>query len=168
NFPEKPAMEYLENFFSTKNLMSHGLCLSWRHDLLWLNVGSDAVIAAAYYAIPFALIYFVRKRKDMEFNWLLQMFAIFILAAGTTHLFEILVVWHPYYGAEGLVKLLTAAVSVATAIVLWPLMPNFLSIPSPKELQQKIQELEAENAKRKSLEERFRVLVETIQDYAIF
>jgi len=39
--------------------------------------------------IPIALFNFVRKRRDLAFNWMFLMFGAFILACGTTHLMGI-------------------------------------------------------------------------------
>jgi len=54
-----------------------------------LHVLSDAVIALSYFSIPFALAYFVGQRRDLEYRWMFILFAAFILACGTTHLFDI-------------------------------------------------------------------------------
>ena len=48
--------------------MPHGMCYLWRPDVLTLHVVSDTLITLAYFSIPFTLVYFVRKRKDLEFN----------------------------------------------------------------------------------------------------
>jgi PAS domain S-box-containing protein len=95
------------------------------------------------------LIYFVRKRRDLEFNWMFICFAIFIIACGTTHLMEILVVWHPVYWLSGSVKAITALASVPTAILLVKLIPEAAQIPSPSELRKANQELQWEIAERK-------------------
>ncbi len=42
--------------------------------------------------------------------------------------------WHSSYGIEAIVKVITAVASVATAIVLWPLIPKALALPSPAKL----------------------------------
>jgi hypothetical protein len=52
-----------------QNFLPHGHCYLWRPDVLWLHVGSDAVIAASYYAIPVALAYFVRRRCAVLPYW---------------------------------------------------------------------------------------------------
>src|SRR4051812_46321982 len=62
-------------------------CMNYEADVVWMHVVADAVIAAAYFSIPLALIYFVRRRKDLAFNWMFVLFAAFILACGTTHVF---------------------------------------------------------------------------------
>jgi signal transduction histidine kinase/CheY-like chemotaxis protein len=143
--------EGLSRFFSQADFMPHGMCYLWQPGVLWLNVASDALITLAYFSIPFTLLYFVRKRADLQFNWMFVCFAVFIVACGTTHLLEILVVWHPAYWLAGGVKALTAFASVPTAIALVKLVPQALLLPSPRELElrvaQRTQELEATNQK---------------------
>jgi signal transduction histidine kinase len=128
-------MGWLERLFSTKEFMPHGMCYEWNPDVIWLHVVSDALIALAYYSIPLTLVYFVRKRKDLAFDWMFVCFAIFIVACGTTHLMEILNIWRPTYWLSGVIKAITALVSVATAILLIRLVPQALSLPSPEQLR---------------------------------
>ncbi|MCO6430523.1 MAG: PAS domain S-box protein [Deltaproteobacteria bacterium] len=118
--------------------MPHGHCYFWRPEILWLHVGSDALIALAYYSIPLALISIVRKRRDLVYHWMFLLFASFIFLCGTTHLVSIWSTWNGTYRFEGAVKLLTALVSVATAAVLWPLIPKIIAIPSRRDLQDEI------------------------------
>lgn len=121
--------------------MPHGHCYLWSADILWTSVVSDSLIAIAYYTIPAFLIYLVYKRKDLVFNWIFVMFALFIIACGTTHVMDIWTVWHPDYAIQGLIKLFTAGVSVTTAIALVPLIPKVLTIPSVKDIEDNRQEL---------------------------
>jgi signal transduction histidine kinase len=128
-------MGWLERLFSTKEFMPHGMCYQWNNSVITLHVVSDALIAIAYYSIPLTLVYFVRKRKDLAFDWMFVCFAIFIVACGTTHLMEILNIWEPTYWLSGVIKALTAVVSVATAILLIRLIPQALALPSPGQLR---------------------------------
>jgi signal transduction histidine kinase/CheY-like chemotaxis protein len=113
----------------------HGYCLLWQPSLIWTHVVSDLLIAGAYFSIPLALISLVRRRKDIAFGGVLWLFALFICACGSTHLMAVWNLWHGDYGTEAIIKALTAAVSVPTAIILWPLIPKALAIPSPTQLQ---------------------------------
>ena len=122
-------------YFSTEGFMPHGHCYLWTPGILWLHVVSDLLIVASYYSIPLALIFFIRKRKDLAFNWVFRLFAAFIFWCGTTHLMAVWVTWNPSYWLDGSVKAITAGVSVVTAIMLWPLIPKALKYPSPGELQ---------------------------------
>ncbi|WP_434673102.1 sensor histidine kinase [Pseudomonas sp. R1-15] len=117
-----------------KRFMPHGHCYLWRPDLLWTNVIADSLITLSYVSIPFTLIYFINKRKDVPFDWMLTAFGVFILACGTSHVMEILTIWQPYYWLSALVKVITAIASVITAILLIRLVPAALKIPSPRQL----------------------------------
>jgi signal transduction histidine kinase len=140
-------MEFIQQLFSTQGFMPHGSCYTWDPYVIWLHVLSDGIIALAYYSIPITLVYFVRRRRDLAFNWMFVSFAIFILACGTTHVMEIWSIWHPIYWLSGLVKAITAVASITTAIALVPLVPVALAIPGPDELTQ------ANNALQRAIEE---------------
>lgn len=127
-------MDDLLALLTDKRFMPHGHCYLWRPDLLWTNVIADSLIALSYITIPFTLIYFIHKRKDVPFDWMLAAFGVFILACGTSHLIEILTIWKPYYWLSALVKVITAIASVITAILLVRLVPAALKIPSPQQL----------------------------------
>ena len=129
-------MEFLRHFFSADGFMPHGYCYLWNPGLVWLHVTSDTLIAAAYLSIPLSLIYFVRKRRDLPFHWMFLCFGVFIVACGATHLMEVWNLWHADYWVAGLVKGVTAVVSVSTAILLIPLVPKVLALPSAGDLQQ--------------------------------
>ena len=114
----------------------HGFCLAWQPGLIWLEVASDLLIAAAYFSIPAALLVFLRRRRDLAFKPVFALFAAFIFACGTTHILGAVTLWVPLYWLDGAVKALTALLSVATAAALWPLLPKALALPAPETLRQ--------------------------------
>ena len=126
----------------------HGYCLLWNPALIWTHVVSDLLIAAAYFSIPLALISLVRRRKDLEFSGMFWLFALFILSCGLTHILAVWNLWHGDYGLEAVVKAVTAAASIPTAILLWPLIPRALALPSPSQLQAANDDLAATIAQR--------------------
>jgi PAS domain S-box-containing protein len=142
-------MQPLIDFFSINDFTPHGYCLSWKPALLWLHVISDLLITLAYYSIPLILVYFIRQRKDFPYPWLAIMFAGFIIACGTTHLLSAITIWTPLYWLDGLVKAVTAIISVATAVIMLWVIPGALSLPSVAQLQAEIQQ-------RKAIEEALR------------
>lgn len=200
-------MGFLKAFLSSNDYMPHGYCYLWNAKLVWLHVISDSLIGLAYLSIPVTLVYFIRKRRDVPFNWVFVCFGAFILACGGTHLMEVWTLWHANYWLSGALKAVTAMASVGTAILLVRLIPQALALPSPEALRREIverqraqealqnakQDLElrvrqrtaeltnanqvllVEVAQRKQTEEelrrteeRFRLLIESVQDYAIF
>jgi PAS domain S-box-containing protein len=138
--------------FATNGFMPHGVCYTWSSNLLALHVISDALIAAAYFSIPIALAYLVRRRRDLPFYWIFMLFGIFIVACGSTHLMDIWTIWQPYYWLSGAVKGVTAAASVPTAIALVLLIPHALAMPSTRELRAAQQALEKEVEVRRTAE----------------
>ncbi|RQT62259.1 PAS domain S-box protein [Burkholderia cepacia] len=124
---------------------------------------ADAIIALSYYSIPVALWIFTRRRTDLPFSWLFLMFAVFILACGTTHLISILDIWQPVYWVDASVKTITAAASLATAVVIWPLMPKALALPSPMQLDQANRDLVREIAARQAAESQLRALTHELE-----
>lgn len=116
-------MADLFSLFGPSGFLPHGYCLSWSPRLVWTIALSDAVIALSYYSIPVALVHFVRRNRDLRFDWMFLMFSAFIFACGTTHLIAILNIWRPAYWFDAWIKLATALISLSTAIFLWPLLP---------------------------------------------
>ncbi|QOZ31991.1 ATP-binding protein [Bradyrhizobium sp. CCBAU 53421] len=150
---------FLERLLDSSTFSPHGICLLWEPELIWLHVISDAIIAASYFSIPFALAILVSKRRDFQFGWMAWPFAAFILACGLTHVFSIYTLWVPIYGLEGLLKALTAIASIFTAVLLWPLIPKILAIPSEAQLREAHVALAEEGRQRQRSEvllERFR------------
>ncbi len=129
--------------------MPHGMCYMWRWDILLLHVGSDLLIAAAYFSIPAALFVLIRKRPDMP-RGIIKLFVAFILLCGVTHVISVFVVWEPIYLIQGFAKLATALISVVTATVLWPLIPKIIAMPSVTDLECRNQEIAALNKRLES------------------
>jgi PAS domain S-box-containing protein len=167
-------MSFLAATFSESGLTPHGFCLLWQPGLIWLHVVSDTITGVSYYAIPLALAYFVWKRPDIDFGWMFWMFAGFILACGTTHFFDVWTLWHPDYAIQGVIKVITAAISLMTAAMLWPIVPRLLQMPSRSQLRDANEQLSLQIRERnealeqlRETEERHRLLVESVAYFAI-
>lgn len=143
-------MNLLRWAFSNDGFMPHGHCYLWNPGLVRLHLVSDALIGLSYTSIPFTLAYFVRKRRDLPFSWMFLCFGIFIISCGATHYMEIWTLWEPVYWLSGLVKAVTAASSMVTAVLLIRLIPHALALPSPSQLL--------------AVEDRFRRLLEAAPD----
>jgi len=123
------------SWFSSGQFLPHGHCYLWSPGVLWMNVVADILIAMAYFTIPFALLYIARRRRDLSFDWLVVCFGVFVVACGLTYVMDVWNVWHAHYWLQGIVKLLTAAASVPTAILLWRFLPGILMLPSQRQLR---------------------------------
>lgn len=156
-------MEGLATILATSPFLPHGQCLLWDSGLIWLHAVSDAVIVLSYYSIPFILAYFVYKRRDLAFRWMFLLFGAFIFGCGTTHLLGIWTMWEPVYWLGGVVKVMTAGVSVVTAVLLVPLIPKALALPSPAQQESLNRELTAEVGQRRKAEAALQVAYEDLE-----
>ncbi|WP_375479431.1 EAL domain-containing protein [uncultured Nostoc sp.] len=145
-------LEFGKSLFGYKQFIPHGHCYLWKPELVGFHIVSDSLIALSYYSIPITLLYFVRKRQDLPFNWIFILFATFIVTCGTTHLMEIWTLWYPTYWLSGCLKAITAIVSLYTACELIPLIPKALALPSSAQLEAANRELEREISERKQAE----------------
>jgi PAS domain S-box-containing protein len=123
------------NLFDSTGFMPHGHCYLWRPALVALHVGSDVLIAAAYFVIPALMLSFLRKRRDVPLRPVFGAFALFIISCGTSHVMEIVTLWSPHYWASGAVKAMTAVASLGTVMMLIPAVPRAVALPSPEQLR---------------------------------
>ena len=154
---------FLQSLAAPGDFLPHGLCLTWRPELIWTHLLSDILIGLAYFSIPVGLLYFVWQRQDLAYKWIFLMFCGFILACGVTHFFGAWTLWHPDYVAQGAIKAFTAAISVVTAVVLWPLIPQALALPSPAQLREANSSLEMQILERRRAEMEVRRMVDELE-----
>ncbi len=126
-----------------------------------MQVFSEATIGVAYYAIPLLLgIFLVKRRTIIPFPEILGLFVAFIFLCGTTHFFAIFTIWFPAYEVEAWLKVLTAVVSMMTALVLIPRLPELIAMPGVQ------QAYEQARASLKTLQDR-NIQLETIHGVSI-
>jgi len=142
DWPMNNVIEYLP----------HGFCIAWNPQLLAMHVISDLLIAIAYFSIPIGIVYVAKRRPDAELQPIYYLFAAFILACGVTHVMGIFTLWFPLYYTQGIAKIVTALVSVATAIYLLPKLKHIMALPDLGKLTQINSALAAEIESRRQSE----------------
>src|ERR687885_528473 len=155
--------ELVKNIFSPTQYMPHGHCYLWQTPLVWLHITGDFLIAIAYFSIPAMLIYFVFKRRDVPFLGIFALFGAFIILCGTGHLLEIWTLWHSAYWLSGIEKAITALVSCYTAGAMVTLLPQFLSLKTPQQLEEINIKLQREIAVREDAELALRCAYEDLE-----
>jgi signal transduction histidine kinase len=143
----------LSQLFAGDGFLAQGSRYLWQPGVLWLNVGADAVIAAAYFSVPFSLLYLTYKRRDLLPVGISSVFVMFALACGFAHLLAVWTVWHPAYWVEGGVKALAALAASASVFVMWPSLPRIFALPSRGALERTSAELQEEASRRVQAEE---------------
>ena len=114
--------------------------------LMMVMAIANGLIAVSYASIPVFLTIFLRKRNDIPFSWVVGLFGAFILACGTTHFVHIIGLWWPADWWQAVVDSVCAAISMITAILVWPSLPKMLAIPSPSQLRALNRELQKEKS----------------------
>jgi hypothetical protein len=116
------------------------LCTT-QEGLFSLVVGSDLLIALAYFSIPVSMLWVFRNRsEDLPYPVLWIAFVLFIFACGATHLahFAAVVNGTSLLEWRAPIHVATAAVSVATAIALSMALPKIALLPSPRRQQREL------------------------------
>lgn len=143
----------------SSDYLPHFYCYLGKPRLVWTHVIADSLIGLAYVAISATLGYLVYKaRRDIPFHLMFLAFGLFIVACGGTHFMEVVTIWIPVYILSGGVKVFTAVVSVATAVLLPSTVPRVLTlVQNAKTSEQRKRLLEQS-------EERIRAITETAMD----
>ncbi len=150
-------LEAILQILETSGFIPHGHCYLWQTDLVGLHVIADGLIAIAYFSIPIMLFYFINQRPHAAaFQKVAFLFGGFIIACGITHVMEIWTLWYPVYWVSGILKAITAIISLYTAFGLFSIIPIALSMPSADELIKVNQELENEILERGATESALR------------
>ncbi|PXA03944.1 hypothetical protein DDZ13_09915 [Coraliomargarita sinensis] len=161
------AQSYWQNLFSTEDFPARWFCGNWSEALGWSHIIADFVIWLAYTSIPVVILIFLRShRGKIPYPWMWFMFSLFILSCGLTHLMEAVIFWWPAYRLLGLLKVMTAIVSAATAIALIPVIKRLLAMKTEEaarnELEKTRSELEAE--KIRAVEQQQEILDTILED----
>lgn len=146
------------------SFLPHETSISWDVPLLSLYVISDFLIVLACVTISIGIIYFVTKRNDLAFKSLYYLFAAFILFCGLTYAMSIITLWFPLYYLAGGIKLITAMVSVATAIYLVLRIKDLIQLPDFNELIRLTQQLKKENVQRQQVEQDLLISQQTLAE----
>lgn len=119
----------LANRILTSDFLPHQYCYLGNSGLVWTHVVADSAVGLSYLMISGTLGYLIYKgRRDIPFHWMFLAFGAFIVACGGTHLMEVITSWVPVYVLAAAVKVVTALVSVTTAILLPFTVPQILGL----------------------------------------
>lgn len=107
----------------TGGFMPRGGGHEWTDDTLLLQFLANLGIALAYFAIPIQIHLFLRHTDlPVWARRITRLFAAFVLACGIGHALKVLMIWWPAYRVEAWWDVITAAISLLTAALLWPVL----------------------------------------------
>lgn len=127
-------MNFFQRLFDTSDYPARWTCGNWSAFEGWLHIVSDLLIFCAYTAIPTALALLMLRRRAAAFPIIAWLFVAFILCCGFTHAIEASIFWWPAYRLSGLMKAITAVVSLATAVATIRALPEAIALPSVRRI----------------------------------
>lgn len=126
-------MDWLASLFDPTLSRPRRECSGLSAEWITLHTASDLLIWLAYLSIPLILLVTIRRQTLTGLRTPVVLFALFILACGTSHLVEAVMFDYPLYRLSGVVKSLTAAVSWLTVFIVVPIVPKVLARLGPVE-----------------------------------
>ncbi len=147
--------DFITKLFSADDWPARWVCGEWSSFHGWLYITSDIAIWLAYFIIPAIIIFFIQKRQNLPFLPVFWLFGAFIILCGSTHLIDAMMFWWPGYRLSALLRVLTAMVSVATALALIRDLPKLITERPEDELKEyklekQLKKYEAEIAELKA------------------
>jgi anti-sigma regulatory factor (Ser/Thr protein kinase) len=127
-------LSFWNNLFSGQGFMPRRFCGVWDDSLILLHIVSDTIIWLCYLWMPVVMLWAWRRSGTMvrlpaALLLIVVLYGLFITACGWTHFFDALMFYNPAYRINGLVRVITAVVSLATAISLVKLIPLAIHAP---------------------------------------
>lgn len=132
---------FFKHLFSTSDWEPRWQHGTWSQFHGWLYIISELLIWASYFAIPIILYVFIHKRReDLPFVRIFWLFILFLLASGTSHLVDAMIFWYPAFRLNSLVLSINAAIAVIAVSGMIKLLPEALSLRTPKQFEKIIKE----------------------------
>lgn len=130
--------DFFQRLTDTSDWPPRWFCGRWSDFHGWLYILSDLAIWAAYMAIPLLLIRFILVKEGVPLGRVFWLFGAFIMLCGLTHLMDATMFWWPAYRVNGLVRFLTASVSIGTVLALLKHFNEAVGLRTSKEYEQEL------------------------------
>ncbi len=157
-------LEFLKNFFPSGQFIYHDDYYQSLPELVSVYIVSNSLISLSYYSIPIPLLYLVRKRDNLPFDWIFLLFGTFLMACGTTYLIGVWSLGNLTYWISRLLKVIIAVILLYIALRLASLVSKGLPLPSLTAANQKpeskMSEQQQTETALKASEERLRLALE--------
>jgi len=118
--------------FDTTGFMTRNQCGSgWTRSLISIYQVASFFIFVSYMSIPLPTILFWKiRRNDTPGAWILLLFAAFIFFCGIIHINDVFVFYYAPYRFYTLIVVITALISVLTALFLPKIVFNIMKLAS--------------------------------------
>ncbi len=123
--------------FASSGYIPRGDTLRWDDTVLTWDIGANAVNSLACLMIAIAFFVFASRRRDFTRTFILLSYLIgsLFLVRAIQNGWSILVLWEPLYGAQTLMKVVSATLTALAAGILWLMRKDLLNMPGPDHLR---------------------------------
>ena len=131
------------NPFHTADFPPRWLCgPAWHAEPMWgwMHIVPDLINAAVYLAVPITVLFFLRKRPDVEYRTLYLWFSAVFGLCAAVHLIDAVIFYWPLYRLQGMVKVALACVSFGTLIALVRLLPKLLTMKTQEKVDEEVKQ----------------------------
>ncbi len=164
--------EFLMNLFNSTGFPARWECgYAWRQEpgVAWLHMISDVGTFLAYYAVPCVVGYFVARHHNVKLPRIFYIFlGLIFFSCGTVHLVEAGMFYWPVYRLSGLLKALTAIVSLSGVALLVKILPRVLELKSGDAYRLEVQGREQAEASLELERNVIHTLMTTLPDAIYF
>ncbi|HEX4887987.1 MAG TPA: response regulator [Luteibaculaceae bacterium] len=133
------VFDFFFRLFDTESWPPRWHCGSWTSFHGWLYILSDLAIWSAYFAIPTALFFLLRRKKDLPLPRIFWLFMAFILLCGITHLMDAIIFYWPAYRLSAVLRFLTAVVSWTTVFSLARVLPEVVAMRTSAQFESELE-----------------------------
>jgi len=140
-----------------------GYCYLWDGPLVSLTAVTNAIIAFAFVSIPVALLWMIKKRRDVPFKGVVLWFSAFLVSCAVMCVLEIWNLWHEDFWLAGAEKGVAAITAVATTGYLVLVIPKVLRVPSLRQIEETNERLAQEIAGRERVMKQLKTLNEELE-----
>ncbi|TKW62010.1 MAG: PAS domain S-box protein [Blastochloris viridis] len=122
--------------FASSGYIPRGDTMHWDNTVLRWDIGANAINSLACLMIAIGFFVFASRRRDFNRMFLLLAYLIgcLFIVRSAQNAWSILVLWEPLYGAQTLIKVLSASLTALTACILWSVRKDLLNMPGPGHL----------------------------------
>jgi diguanylate cyclase (GGDEF)-like protein len=116
---------------SAPSFLPFGASYHWDPGLVWLHAISESALALAYLSFPVVVAIYLIRRRETPYLKLFVMFGLFSALGAATHAVGLVEIWQPIFWAGGVIEALAAVVSIATVVMLAPVLPKLMKLSNP-------------------------------------
>ncbi len=123
--------------FASRGYISRGEALHWNDTVLTWDIGANVLNGLACLLIAVGFFVFAARRRDFTrpFLFLSYLIGSLFLVRAFQNGWSIVVLWEPLYGAQTLIKVVSASITALAAGILWFMRKDLLNIPGPNHLR---------------------------------